>query len=137
VLGIVRIARLAGREVGALGGDRLAENHRARRPQAFHRGCVLARRAALVQHRAVLGRHVAGVEDVLHAHRHPVQRPDRLARALALVGGARLRQRVLLVQERPGLDLRLERADALEAGLHQLFRRQPAFSDFARGVGRG
>jgi hypothetical protein len=90
-----------------------------------------------VQHRAVLGRHVGGVEDVLHAHRHAVQRPDRLARALALVGRARLRQRVLLVQESPRLHLRLERADALEAGLDQLLRSQPAFTDFARGVGRG
>ena len=108
VLGVVRIARLAGREVRALGGHRLAEDHRAGGAQAFHHDRVVARRAALVQHGAVLGRHVGGVDDVLHADRHAVQRADRLARALALVGRARLRERVLLVEELPRLDLRLE-----------------------------
>ena len=77
---------------------------------------VVARRAPLVQHRAVLGRHVGGVDDVLQADRHAVQRADRLARAPALVGGARLVERELLVEEGPGLHLGLERADALEAG---------------------
>ncbi len=66
-----------------------------------------------------------------------MQRTDRLARALALVGGPRLRERVLFVEERPGLYFRLERADALEAALHQVFRSQDAFADPACGIGGG
>ena len=69
---------------------------------------------------AVLGRHVGRVDDVLDADRHPVQRADALALACAAIGGARLRQRVLGIEELPGLDLGLELGDALEAGAHQL-----------------
>src|SRR5256885_12147576 len=44
-------------------------------------------------YRAVLGRHVGGIDDVLEADRNAVERADRLAAALALVGGAGLRKR--------------------------------------------
>jgi hypothetical protein len=90
-----------------------------------------------VQHGAVLGRHVGGVDDVLDADRDAVQRADRLAAALALIRGARLRERVLLVEELPRLDGRLELAEALEAALNELFGTQQPFRDAARRLRGG
>ena len=54
-----------------------------RRPRAACATTAASRsgRAPGVQHRAVLGRHVGGVDDVLDAHGHAVQRPDRPALA--------------------------------------------------------
>ena len=51
---------------------------------------------------------------------HPVQRPDALALLAQRLGGARLRQRPLGVEELPGLHLGLEGGDAVEAGADQL-----------------
>ena len=88
-LGIVRIAGLAGMEIGVLRGHGLAHDHGAGRAQPGDRGRVAPRRAAGPQRRAELGRHVAGVEDVLDADRHAVQR----ARAPCPACGARRRPR--------------------------------------------
>ena len=88
-LGVVRVAGLAGMEVGVLGGDGLAHDHGAGGAQPGHRRGIAARRAAGPQGRAELGRHVAGVEDVLDADRHAVQR----ARSPCRAGGARRRPR--------------------------------------------
>ena len=76
-LRVVRIAGLAGMEVGVFGGHGLAHDHGAGRAQPRHRRRIAARRAAGPQRRAELGRHVAGVEDVLDADRHAVQRAGR------------------------------------------------------------
>ena len=102
-LGVVRIAGLAGMEIGVLGGHGLAHDDRAGGAQAGHGRRVAARRAARPQRRAELGGHVAGVEDVLDADRHAVQRPDRLALLAVIVGRLGLPQGVLAVEERPGL----------------------------------
>ena len=80
-LGIVRIAGLAGIEIGILGGHGLADDDRAGRAQLRHRRRITPRRAAGPQGRAELGRHVAGIEDVLDADRHAMQRTGRLGRA--------------------------------------------------------
>ena len=87
-----------------------------------------------MQHGAVLRRHVGGVDDVLDAHGNAVERPDRLAAATALIGGPRLRERVLLVEKLPRLHRGLERPNALEAALHQLFGAQHAPVDALRGL---
>ena len=86
-LGIVRVSGLAGGVVGVFGGHRLAHDHGTGRAQAGDRIGVASRRAPGPQGRAELGRHVAGVEDVLDADRHAVQRPQRLAVPAMLVGG--------------------------------------------------
>ena len=135
VLRVVGVASLSRREVGAFRGDCLAENDRARGTQRLHHCRVVARGASLVQYRAVLGRHVGGVDDVLDADRNAVQGADRLARALALVCRARLLKRVLLVEECPCLHLRFHLATALEAGPHQVLRRECAFADQPRSGG--
>ena len=72
-----------------------------------------ARRAAGPERRAELGRHVAGVENVLDADRHAVQRtrarvPCRRCSSAACA----CRMRVLAVEERPGLNLALDLVDA-------------------------
>jgi hypothetical protein len=137
VLGVVGVARLARREVRAFRSHSLAEDHRTRGAQHLHHRCVVARRAPLVQRAAVLGRHIAGIDDVLQPDRYAVERPDRLARAAQLVRGAGLLERTVLVEEGPGLHLRLERADALEAGFDELLRSQQALLETALRFGSG
>ena len=107
VLGVVRVARLAGREVGELGGHRLAEDHRAGGPQPSRPPPHRARgMRPACSDGAVLGRHVGGVDDVLDADRHAVQRPRSAGPARRRSSArSRLRQRVLAVEEGPGLDL--------------------------------
>jgi len=122
-------------EVGALGGDGLAHDHCACR--ASLRTTAASRAAcAPCAARCRSRRHVAGVDDVLQADRYAVQRADRKPRALVLVGGARLPEGVLLVEESPGLHLRLDGADALEARLHELFRGEDACGYLPRGFRR-
>ena len=101
-----------------------------------HRG-VVARQAPGMQHGAVLGGHVDGVDDVLQADRHAVQRPDGAALAPVGVAGAGLGQRMGLVQVLPGLHLALGLADALQAGLHQLLGVEQPVADALRRVARG
>ena len=59
----------------------------------------------------------------------------RLAATLALVCRTRLLERVLLVEEGPGLHGGLGSANALQACRNQLFGGQQAFADFSRGLG--
>jgi hypothetical protein len=135
VLGVVRVARLARIEVRALGGDGLAHDHCAGGAQARNYRGIGARRAPLMQHRAVLGRHVGRVDDVLHAHRNATECAYRLAATAALVCRARLRERMLFVEELPGLHRRLKLPDALQAGAHQLLGAERAARYAARGLG--
>ena len=100
------LARLAGMVVRVLRGHGLAHDHGASGAQPRDDRRVPPRRAARPQGRAELGRHVAGVEDVLDADRHAVERAQRLARLAMRVGGLRLPHRVLAVEERPGLHRR-------------------------------
>ena len=73
-------------------------------------------RPAALEERASRSRSdVGGVDDVLDADRHAVQRADALA-ARRCASAPGLRQRALAVEIGPGLDLGLERGDAVEAG---------------------
>ena len=67
----------------------------------------------------------------------PCSGPSGRALAAALVARARLRERMLRIEELPGLHLRLGLAHAREAGLDQLLGADRAVADRARGVGRG
>ena len=118
--GVVRVARLARVIDGELGGHGLAQDHRARGAQALdHRG-VPGRPAPGVQHGAVLGRHVAGIDDVLDADRDAVQRPLRPAEPPRLVAAPGLGAGELGIEEGPGLDARFVVGDPGQAGLGQL-----------------
>ena len=65
----------AGMAVGELGGDRLAQQDRAGGARQAHGAGVETRPAAGIDRRAVAGRHVGGIEDVLDAERHALQQP--------------------------------------------------------------
>ena len=75
VIRVVRVPRRAGRAKGELGGHRLAEDERAGLAECGDGGAVAGRLVALVERGAVPGGRFGGVEDVLHAERHAVQRP--------------------------------------------------------------
>ena len=137
VPGLMRVARLAGREVRALGGHRLAHDHRAGGAEHRDHRRIARRRAAGVQDGAVLGRHVRGVDDVLDADRHAVQRAGGTSFAPVPVARPRLPERVLGIEELPGLHLLLDLAHAREAGLDQLLGADRAVADGARRVGGG
>ena len=86
--GVVRVRGRPGMAVGELGRHRLAEQDAAGRPRQCRRTRIPWRPPAGIDRRAVAGRHVGAVEDVLEAERHAVQ--QRLlawpCRARALVG---------------------------------------------------
>ena len=63
-----------------------------------------------------------------------MQRPERPAVPAMFVGRLRLPQRVLAVEESPGLHLGVDLVDALEAGVDQLDRRDAALADIGRGI---
>ena len=111
MLGIVRIARLAGKKVSELGRDRFADNHRAGRAQPCHDCRVARRRASGINRRAAFGRHVRGIENIFDRDRHAVQRTDRLTAQTERVGRARLRERVLGIKKRPRFNLRIDLAN--------------------------
>ena len=62
------------------------------------------------------------IDDVLDADGNPMQRADALALLAQAIGGPCLLERALAVEEGPGLHLRLEGGDAVEAGADQLLR---------------
>src|ERR1019366_4161892 len=80
-------------------------------------GSVVPWLVTLVDRRAVLGRHVASIDDVLDAERHAGQWPA----LAAFVERARLRDHLVRVQVMPRLHLWLARSDALEAGARHRF----------------
>jgi hypothetical protein len=88
--------------------------------------------AARRQRRAELGRIIRGVDDVLDRDRDAVQRPERMALEAAFVEFARLGKRMVAVEMGEGLDLAVERLDALEAGAGVVRSRDRAAGDRRR-----
>ena len=97
---VVRIDRRPGKAVGEFGRHRLAHDHAAGHAQQRDAGGVGERPVAAIDRRAVLGRHVDGVDDVLDPDRHAGEQPG----SSGAIGGARLRQRLLRIEPGPGLD---------------------------------
>ena len=81
--GIVRVGGRSGRHAGELAGDGLAEDHRAGGARRARRRRRRRRAVAAIDRRAHLGRQVDGVDDVLDADRHAVQRAARAGRGRA------------------------------------------------------
>ena len=71
---IMRVGGAARCRVGEFGGHGLAENDGAGRTHLRDAGGVALRAMAAIDRRAVAGRHVGGVEEVLHRDRNAVQR---------------------------------------------------------------
>jgi hypothetical protein len=75
VAGIARIDRRGRVEAGECRGRGLGERHGAERPQPRYDRRIRPRPPAGIDARAELGGHVAGVDDVLDAHRDAGERP--------------------------------------------------------------
>ena len=98
---IVRMDGFPGMAVGEFGRHRLAEDDPAGGADQRDAGGIGKGPVAAVDRRAVLGRHVDRVDDVLDPDRNPGQQ----ARSPGAVDRARLGQRLLRVEPHPGLDL--------------------------------
>ena len=120
VMRIMGAAWLAGCEFG---GDGLSHDHRtgfAQRGDA--RGIALGTEAC-EQWRAVLGRHVGGLDDVLDADRHAVDLGQRPALAPAGRGPVGGRARACEVEIDEGADPGLERREIGETAFEKIARR--------------
>ena len=78
VLGVVRVPCLDRRGICELGRHRLSEDDSARGSGSGDASRVAPRAVAAIDGRAILGRHVGGVDDVLDADRDAVERAQRL-----------------------------------------------------------
>ncbi len=129
---VQRVHGLARVTVGEFGRHCLAEDHAARGPGQRDAGGVGKGPMAAIDRRAVLGRHVVGVDHVLDPDRDTLQH----AGPPGMVGGAGLGQCQLGVEPHPGLD-RGARRGALKAIVHQGFGRQAPGFEAGRRVARG
>ena len=112
---VVRIARRRRMVEREFRGRGLAEDDAACAAQQSHGRGVGARTMARVDRGVVFGRHVRGVEHVLDAHGHAVQRTARRR----FVERAGLCERCVAGDVHPGFELTVARGDALETGRHQ------------------
>ena len=67
-----------------------------------------------------------GQQQILHRHRHAIQRRQRIAFLPALLGGFGLRQRGVRIDQAERIHLAVQRLDAREEPLRDLHRRQIA-----------
>ena len=133
--GIVRIGGRARAKVGELRRNRLAQDNRAGFAQARDQKSVFAGFPAGVEDRAVLGGKVGGIDDVLDADRHAVERTDRQASHTERVGALCELHRVIRVQVRPCADRILAFLDTPKASAHQVPGRDRALADSLGGLG--
>ncbi len=97
---VVRMHGFARVPVGEFGRHRLPEDDAARRPGQRDAGSIGKGPVATVDRRAVLGRHVIGVDDVLDPDRHALQH----SRPAGPIDRARLAESEFGVEPDPGLN---------------------------------
>src|SRR5262249_53495439 len=117
IMRVARTARLGGCEFR---GHRLPNNHCAGFAQRRYARSVALGAPPRKQRRAVLGRHVGGLDDVLDAERHAVDRRSRPALAPplgGLVGGC---TRALKIEMNERTNLRFERSEIGKAALKEI-----------------
>src|SRR5205814_10400241 len=134
---VQRIPALAASPAGRAVG--LAQENRARRAHARDDGRVLVRNVVLELAQARGGGDARGVEDVLGRERDAMQR-RRLESAFGQVAVGRLRlpDGALVGDPDHRVEARVDGADVLEVGAHDLLRRKAAVPDGARKpAGRG
>jgi hypothetical protein len=101
MVGIMRVDRHTGVAVGEFGGHGLAEDDARRRADQGDAGGVGKRPVAAVDRRAVLGRHVDRIDDVLDPDGNAGQPPL----ASGAIYRARLDKRRFGIEPGPGLDV--------------------------------
>ena len=138
--GAARVMRVAGaRRTAAAEGDchRLAEDRRAAFPERVHDRRILLRAVTGEQRRAVFGRHVGGLDQVLDPDRQPVDRRQRRARPVARARRVRRLPRAVEIDMGPGHDLVLARLDFPDAALEKIARRVRAVAESGHAVVEG
>ena len=135
-LHIVRIPGLSRSINRELGRDGLAEDDRPRLTQQGNRPRVFGWPPSRMQHGAVLCRHIVSVEDVFDPNRNTVQRTERLAVTLCLIGSACLLQCVVAVEVGPCLHARLKLLDPFETRTNELLARDSAVPNERRRLKR-
>ena len=116
VIRVERVARLASVVCRELGSHRFTEHDGPGLSQALHTGGVFFGTVALVDGRAVFGRHVGGVNHVLDAHDHAVQWPVAcccIGQRCGLAGG-------IQIEMRPGAHSIITFLNTVDIGLEQL-----------------
>ncbi len=105
-------------------GRRLAEENSAAFPKPRDRRCILVPGTFPVDGaRAAKRRPTLGEQNVLHRHRHAVERGEGRTFPPARFGCARLRRRRLAIDQAKGVDLGIERLDPMEQRLRRFDRR--------------
>ena len=128
---IVRVGGRPRRHAGEFASDGLAENHRAGRAHERDASGVGRRPMPAIDRRAHFGRQVGGVDDVLDADRHAVERTT----GGAAVERPRLAQRKLGIDRGPGVNCLLALADARQAIAQHRLAGQLAGPSGARDLG--
>ena len=126
---VVRVGGLAGGEASKFGCHGLAEHDRAGGARQCDTGGVGGRAVALVNRRAVAGRHVGGVDQILDRERYAVQ---RAARRLGIALPRRSERR-LGIEIMPGADEAFACGDPIEAGARQCLGAETAGGNLLRG----
>ncbi len=143
--GLARIVGVAGRaedRVGAVGAEAefrhvgLADEQRARRPEAGDVERVHLRHGVAEERRAVGGADAGGGREVLDRVRQAVERPARTPLLELPVGGLGLgEERIGVAQGYDGVHRRVVAGDLVEMGLHHLPGRDGPVADGPREVG--
>ena len=128
---IVRIARHRRHHGGEFRGHGLADDDAAGAARQRHRGGVSAWLEAGIDRRAVLGREIGGIENVLEPDRQTAQRRQR---QFCIVRGL---PRCHQVEHNEGADLLVARRDRLGTDIDDGARRQFAGVDTAGEIERG
>ena len=132
---VMGVACLAWRQGSEFGRDRRARDERAAATKHRDDRRVPVGTPSGMQHRAVLGGQVDGVDDVLDADRHAVERAEAASAAPFVICPPRLVECMFAIDECPGTHVALARFDLGETGVHQVFRAQLAIPDGLRRLG--
>jgi hypothetical protein len=86
-----------------------------------------------VDYGSVLGRHVRGVENVFDTDGHAMEQTNRFSLEPQGIHRACLLERIVGIEKRPGLNLRVDLAYPRQASLDKLFGTDQAVSYQPRG----
>src|SRR5262245_24068663 len=130
------IARLTRGKIRKLGCDCFSHDYRTSRAQHCDHAGITGGSTTGVQHGAVFGRHISGVEDILDADGYAMECSGGPSLKAPSVGCARLRKGMVWIEKRPRLDSTIDLANSRETSLDELLRTDDAAADHPRRFGR-